>query len=310
MTNRPPFKEVRHTFCAVRDPRSSIRNPPLFCSRHRDRPHFLPTGRSEPSRVSRLHGMERASKNVELDGVKSGLWSGKDDVKFRTIDPSDDKINKASLYKLMISGVTPRPVGFISSISSEGQTNLAPFSYFNIACHDPPMLMVSINHPGPDKLKHTCDFILQTKNFTTNIISEPFVDAANYTSIDAPKGVSEWALSGLTPKKSDTIDAPRVGESGFSMECELEHHYHLHNDNKDRTSTIIIGRIKRFHVRDDLIDDSLLVDTERLLPVSRLGGITYGRTREVYETPRPVWEKEKERDEVKKILGSDGKAKV
>lgn len=57
-----------------------------------------------------------------------------------------------------------------------------------------------------------------------------------------------------------------------------------------------------FHVRSDLLDDSMIVDTDRLQPVSRLGGITYGRTTAVYETPRPVFEKEKEREEVQKLL--------
>lgn len=148
-------------------------------------------------------------------------------------------------------------------------------------------------------------------------------------------------MSGLTPVKSKTIASPRVGESAFSMECELgecrqsaklrdqgrlddsdtcfrsivtssEHHYHVSNDDGKRTGTIVLGRVKLFHARDDLIDgESLLVDTAKLMPVSRLGGISYGRTTVAYETPRPVWESEKERDEVKEALKQGAaKAKV
>lgn len=90
-----------------------------------------------------------------------------------------------------------------------------------MVCHNPPVISVSFTHPSPSELKGTCENILNTKNFTANIISEPFVEAANYTSIDAPKGTSEWPLSGLTPLKSRLVDSPRVGESAFSMECEL-----------------------------------------------------------------------------------------
>jgi flavin reductase (DIM6/NTAB) family NADH-FMN oxidoreductase RutF len=75
----------------------------------------------------------------------------------------------------------------------------------------------------------------------------------------------------------------------------------LHNDAGKRTGTVVLGRVKLFHVRSDLIND-WLIDTDKLQPVSRLGGITYGRTTSVYETPRPVFAKEKERDEVKKLL--------
>lgn len=172
------------------------------------------------------------------------------------------------------------------------------------------------------EMKGSCENILNTKNFSVNIISEPFVEAANYTSIDTPKGTSEWIVSGLTPVKSKLIDSPRVGESAFSMECELgawrlsvictaltlflpraEHSYDVKNDAGTRTGTIVLGRVKLFHVRDDIIDpDSLIVDTNKLMPVSRLGGITYGRTTSVYETPRPVWKTEQEREEVKEAI--------
>ena len=90
-----------------------------------------------------------------------------------------------------------------------------------MVAHNPPVIMVAFTHPKPDVLKETCSNILETKEFTTNIISEPFVDAANYTSIDAPTDVSEWPLSGLTPVASELVKAPRVGESAFSMECKL-----------------------------------------------------------------------------------------
>lgn len=66
---------------------------------------------------------------------------------------------------------------------------------------------------------------------------------------------------------------------------------------------MILGEVKRFHVRQDLIDpETLIIDTDKLQPVSRLGGISYGRTTSVYEVPRPIWKDEKEKDAVKKAL--------
>ncbi len=125
----------------------------------------------------------------------------------------------------MYATQTPRPIGFISSVNPDGVTNLAPFSYFTMANHDPPVVVVSFTHPPPkdgqSSLKETCQNILDTKQFVANLISESFVEAANYTSVDAPKDVSEWALSGLTPVPSKLVKAPRVGESAFAMECDL-----------------------------------------------------------------------------------------
>jgi hypothetical protein len=90
-----------------------------------------------------------------------------------------------------------------------------------------------------------------------------------------------------------------------------EHYHHIYNDAKERTDTIVLGRVRLFHARDDIIDDTLLVDTGKLMPVSRLGGITYGRTTSTYEAPRPVWEKESQKEVVKEAMKKgEIKAKV
>ncbi|GAA5962983.1 hypothetical protein JCM3765_006738 [Sporobolomyces pararoseus] len=220
------------------------------------------------------------------------------------INPSElEQKEKGKLYKMLISAVTPRPIAFVASMDKEGRGNLAPFSYFNMVAHDPPTVMVSFTHPSPEERKGTCENILDTKQFTTNIISEHYLEAANYTSIDAPKGQSEWPLSGLTPVESTKIKVPRVGESKFSMECELLHHYDIMNDQNKRTGTVVLGKVLYFHINEQIIDkESFLIDTKELRPVSRLGGITYGRTTEAYELPRPVWSKETEKDEVKGVM--------
>lgn len=76
----------------------------------------------------------------------------------------------------------------------------------------------------------------RTFRFVVNIISEAFVEAANYTSIDAPHEVSEWELSGLTREASTLVKPPRVKESAFSMECVLEHYFDMKVTNPPRSS--------------------------------------------------------------------------
>lgn len=160
-----------------------------------------------------------------------------------------------------MQAVTPRPIGFLSTVDAQGRTNLAPFSYFNIACHDPPIVMVAFTHPNGQELKGTCENILETKEFVANMyarrfallrslladrtrrrISEPFVEAANFTSIDAPKGVSEWPLSGLTPVPSKLVKPARVGESAFVMECVLGARHSLSARELQRLTAFSLGR--------------------------------------------------------------------
>jgi flavin reductase (DIM6/NTAB) family NADH-FMN oxidoreductase RutF len=90
--------------------------------------------------------------------------------------------------------------------------------------HDPPIFCIGFSG-GIDNPKDTCKNIIETGECTINIISEWFAEAANYCAINAPHGVSEWDLSGLTPAPSTKVKPPRVAESVFSVEAKLRHHH-------------------------------------------------------------------------------------
>ncbi|GFZ49177.1 hypothetical protein JCM24511_06927 [Saitozyma sp. JCM 24511] len=183
---------------------------------------------------------------------------------------------------------------------------LAPMSYFNMVSHNPPTIMVSIQSDpkSPEGLKDTSRNVLSTRQFCCSIISETFVEAANYTSIDAPPDVSEWDLSGLTPRQSELVKPPHVAESAFSMECELSHAHELRRDDGVLSNTVVFGRVKRIHAKEFLFDpeDPMKVVLERLRPVTRLGGLGYGRVTEMFDLPRPVWDKVKDTPEVRAAL--------
>lgn len=234
-------------------------------------------------------------------GVNDLPWPKATEATWLEVDPTTKP--KGDIYRMMISGVNPRPIAFISTVNKEGVTNLAPFSFFNLVSPNPPTLMVSITHDKPPARKETCANILDTKEFVVNIISEAFVEAANSASIDCPADVSEFDVSGLTPLPSKTVKAPRVGESAFSMECKLIHHYDLLSPTGTLSSTVLLGQISLFHVRDDIVDPvSLTIDEAKLHPVARMGGITYARTTSTFEIPRPSWKAEEGTEEMRKVL--------
>lgn len=194
-------------------------------------------------------------------------------------------------YKILISAITPRPVGFISSVDENGARNLAPFSYFNVFNFDPPIFVIGFATNALEQ-KDTCKNVLETGELTINIISEWFVEAANYASINAPYGVDEWKLTGLTPVESDLVKPPHVAESAFSVEAKLvTHHEWRSKANAEKTTgiTCIVEGLK-FHVRQDVVNEELnLIDMAKLKPVSRLGGISYGRTVDGFELLRPEY---------------------
>ncbi|RFU35750.1 hypothetical protein B7463_g600, partial [Scytalidium lignicola] len=209
------------------------------------------------------------------------------------IDPYAEGRSSVSNYKLLISGIIPRPIGFVSTRSKDGSsTNLAPFSYFQVINHDPPLFILGIAG-GFDHAKDTLKNLKETEECTLNIISEHYIEAANAASINTPYGVSEWSISGLTPAPSTTVKASRVKEAIFSVEGKVESTREFESRAKPGKKTGVLVTIEgtRFWVREDALNEQQdKIDPAVLKPMSRLGGITYGRVSEGMELTRPDFE--------------------
>ena len=134
------------------------------------------------------------------------------------IDPYAEGRAPGLNYKLLISGIIPRPIGFLSTRSKDGSsTNLAPFSYTQVFNHDPPVFGVGFSG-GFDNAKDSLQNLVDSGECVINIISEHFIEAANATAIDLPYGTSEWSATGLTPASSTLVKPSRVKEAVFSVE--------------------------------------------------------------------------------------------
>jgi flavin reductase (DIM6/NTAB) family NADH-FMN oxidoreductase RutF len=221
------------------------------------------------------------------------------------IDPYADGRPAPLNYKLLISAIIPRPIGFLSTRSKDGKsTNLSPFSYSQVINHDPPLFIVGFAG-GFDNAKDSLRNLTETGECTFNIVSEHFVEAVNATSIDAEYGISEWALSGLHPAPCKDVKCSRVKESIFSVECKLVETKEFESRATPGKKTGVMAILEgiRFWAREDAInEDGSLIDPNVLKPMSRLGGITYGRVVDGIEIPRPVFKQETEKGKLPERL--------
>ena len=153
---------------------------------------------------------------------------------------------------------------------------------------------------GP--IKDSCANILETREFVVNVMSEWFVESANFTCGPFPPDVDEMAAAGLTPLASERVAPPRVGESAVQFECRTLSTTDLKNAAGAVTTTLVVGEVVMAHVHEALLDDSDAgkpqVRFEGFRPVSRLGGNTYGLTTRVFDLPRPT------RGDVSKVVGN------
>ena len=194
------------------------------------------------------------------------------------IDPSE--LDPRSVYKLLIGSVVPRPIAWTSTVSTGGVRNLAPFSFFTVASRQPPMLCISVG-PRVDSnipTKDTLDNVEETGEFVVNIVSLSLSDTMFESSKSHPPEADEFEKAGLTPAPCEVVGAPRVEEAGVSMECLLDRVLPLGTDH------LVIGRMVRFHVRDDLYGENGRIDVAGLDPLGRLAG-DYTKVETIFELP-------------------------
>lgn len=178
--------------------------------------------------------------------------------------------------------VAPRPIGWISTLSSEGVSNLAPYSFFNAVGGMPPMLMFA-SEGFKDSAKNAAD----TGEFVFNYASKNLSEAMNNSSANAPAGVSEFAHYGIEEAASKIVNAPRVANANAAMECKVTSVIETNDVEGNLTgAVIIIGQVVGVHINDAVICDGRF-DVELAEPVSRLGYMDYGLTHELHEMLRP-----------------------
>ncbi len=190
----------------------------------------------------------------------------------------------------MLTGVVvPRPIAFVSTVSTEGVFNLAPYSFFNAVASDPPTIVFSSSRHATDKRKDTLTNSEETGEFVVNVVVDDIAEAMNRTAAEYPADVSEFEVAGLTPVPSDLVKAPRVAESPVNMECRLNQIVPLGTG--EHQHGLVIGEIVLMHIRDDIIDGHR-INHQILRPTGRLAGSMYCHTADVFEMVRPVYQVE------------------
>jgi len=179
--------------------------------------------------------------------------------------------------------VTPRPIGWISTLSKDGVPNLAPYSFFNLISHDPYMVAFSSGMK-----KDSARNAEETGEFVYNFASSDFVDQISLSSALSGPEVNEFETAGLEMASSRVVSAPRVAGAHAHLECRYERTVELPwvDNGKEIPWYLVIGSVVGVHIEDRFIKDGFL-DTKSLDPLSRLGYMDYGKLGEVFSKERP-----------------------
>lgn len=191
-----------------------------------------------------------------------------------------------NVYKLMIGAIVPRPIGWISTLDLRGQPNLAPFSFFNAVCANPPTILFCPMIRSTDRQsKDTLQNVRATGEFVVNIVTEDLAEAMNQTATELPADVDEFTVANLSTEPSVVVRPPRVSASPVHFECRLREILELGRE--PGSGSVVLGEIVHIHVSEQVLLGTDKIDLERLRPIGRLAGSAYCRVWDIFHLERP-----------------------
>jgi flavin reductase (DIM6/NTAB) family NADH-FMN oxidoreductase RutF len=186
----------------------------------------------------------------------------------------------------MTGSILPRPIGWISTIDASGQPNLAPYSFFNMVCANPPTVVFCPMIRSTDRsCKDTLNNIKTNREFVVNFVTEELAEAMNISSQETFPSVDEFKLAGLTPAPSVAVKAPRVAESPIHFECKLTQVVEI--GNQAGGGSVVIGEVVHLHFDDGVLLGEDKIDLAAFRPIGRLAGGAYVRMTDIFKLERP-----------------------
>lgn len=204
-----------------------------------------------------------------------------------TIDPTE--LGNPKTHHYLLGAVGPRPICFASTIDQDGVPNLAPFSFFNVFSSNPPVAIFSPARSGrTGKQKDTYNNVKIIPEVVINVVNYSMVEKMSLASSPYDPDVDEFIKSGLTPIESETVKPFRVKESPVQMECEVFNVMEL--GETGGAGNLIMCKIKKIHINEEILDENQMIDQEKIDLVSRMGGNWYCRAdaNSMFEIAKPI----------------------
>ena len=178
--------------------------------------------------------------------------------------------------------VAPRPIGWITTMRLKGESNLAPYSFFNGITDKPPIVMFS-----SEGAKDSVAFAEETKEFVCSLTTYDLQIQMNGTSAPLPRGESEMAATGLEAAPSRLVKPPRVAASPCALECKWLQTVRLNDiEGKALDRYVVFGQAIGVYINDTFIKNGRL-DTAAMKPIARLGYDEYAVIDSVFKMTRP-----------------------
>jgi flavin reductase (DIM6/NTAB) family NADH-FMN oxidoreductase RutF len=204
-----------------------------------------------------------------------------------SFDPKELPVPR--VHQLLLGAIGPRPIAFASTIDENGNSNLSPFSFFNVFSANPPILIFSPARNGrTNTTKDTYNNVKNVPEVVINVVTHDIVQQMSLSSSPYPSDVDEFVKAGFTPLKSDLIKPFRVAESPVQFECKVNQVIELGDGGG--AGNLVICEVVKIHVKEEVLDENGQIDQFKINLVSRMGGNWYCHANEqsMFEVQKPL----------------------
>lgn len=187
-------------------------------------------------------------------------------------------------YRLLNGGVTPRPIAWISTRSSDNVDNLAPYSFFTVASCNPPVLLYTQVNPRSGVQKDTLKNLIETEECVVNIVNTKLLEKMSLTSTTLSMDESEFDFADVTSCASHKVKPRSVKDSPIRYECSLREVVSI--SDSPMGGTVVLLDVKFVYVQDDLFEDGI-INQQLIDSVGKMGGDHYSLVSKCVELKRP-----------------------
>ncbi|KZK36557.1 flavin reductase family protein [Lactococcus taiwanensis] len=188
------------------------------------------------------------------------------------------ELDEQLIYKLLSGSVVPRPIAWLTTQNEEGLVNVAPFSFFNVASANPPLLSVAFTGEKDSYLN-----LRTTKEAVVHLINSDNVVLMNQTAAKLAANESEAEKFALDLEPSQIVNVPSLVKSRVRFETQLYQDISLGQEGH-----LVLLEVVSLSFTDDVIDtEKFYIDIEALGPIARLAGNDYAKLGESFKIERP-----------------------
>ena len=151
--------------------------------------------------------------------------------------------------------VYPTPTFVIGTYDKAGKPNVMTAAWAGICCSSPPCVSVSLR-----KATYTYGNIMEQRCFTISIPSQDYLKEVDYFGMASGKKRDKFSATGLTPVKSELVNAPYVKEFSLVLECKVIHTYEI------GLHTQFVGEILDIKAEEAVVGEDGLPNIEKVKP--------------------------------------------